>query len=235
VESEVPRASRVDDELRDVVLGAFEPLADNLVDIGKAGTVRPQDIRVVVFGNGRAVAPGGLAVLESRLEARDVNRKLFGAGEVEGRVLLVVDMEVEATFGGGVVGDVKVHGGPLLSARRGLWVSVCRLEKCYRGGSAWDTYIVGNPGVVRSRKCCVGFPAPQWKEEMGELRVDERRKGRNTKEHREKGENVHVECSWISVVDVECWSCAAGIWGFAIDVLILISSSTGDRGVTVGR
>ena len=52
----------MDDELRNTVSGTFEPLADFLVDICMAGTVRSENIGVVVFGDSRAVAPGRLAV-----------------------------------------------------------------------------------------------------------------------------------------------------------------------------
>jgi hypothetical protein len=37
---------------------------------------------------------------------------------------------------------------------------------------------------------------------VGELRVDECRKGREAEEDWKKGKGVHVECSWISVNDV---------------------------------
>ena len=35
---------------------------------------------------------------------------------------------------------------------------------------------------------------------MRELRIDERRKGRNTEQDRDESEDTHVESSWIGVV-----------------------------------
>jgi hypothetical protein len=121
----------MDDELRDTALRTFEPPADFLVDIRTAGTVRSQNVGVIVCDDSRTVAPGRLVVFEGRLNARDVNRKLSGATEGEGGVLLKVpvDVEVKATHCRSIVRDVEVDRSPLLNSGLGLYMLECRLEK----------------------------------------------------------------------------------------------------------
>ena len=87
----------------------------------------------------------------------------------------------------------------LIGCHFALRVTCIQLFLPYEG---WDTYLVDDVGIRCSLECCIGLLALQWKEEMREFRVDERRKRRDAKEDGEKGEDVHVEASWISVVDV---------------------------------
>ena len=110
VRLQVSLASRVDHKLGQT-LGTREPLAHNLT-----GTILVQDKGSDMFNGSWLGVPSRSAVDQAGIDAGDVDGEGGLAFEVDGRVLVGVDVEVEVDVAEGVavVGYVEVNGCPLL-------------------------------------------------------------------------------------------------------------------------
>jgi hypothetical protein len=110
IQLQIPPTSRMNNELRNIVLRTLKPLGVHSPDSSLAIPIRDQNVGVVVFDDVRAVAPGGATVHEFGVQTRDVDCELAAALEAEGSVLdeVLVDVEVEAALCGVVPGDVEV-------------------------------------------------------------------------------------------------------------------------------
>jgi hypothetical protein len=110
IQLQTPPTSRMNNELRNIVLRTLKPLGVHSADSGLAIPIRDQNVGVVVCDDIGTIAPGGATVHEFGVQTRDVDCELAAALEAEGSVLdeVLVDVEVEAALCGVVPGDVEV-------------------------------------------------------------------------------------------------------------------------------